>query len=898
MNRLCVWLAASGLIVAAAVAQEKPPRSLDTRLKIELFAEQPQIVTPTGIDVDSKGRVWALESNTHFPPPDYAGHKSDRLLVMQDINGDGRADQIDTFADGFTHAMSVAVRKSAEPDKPDQVYVATRREISILTDTDGDLRADGRKRIVHLETAGNYPHNGLAGFAWDAMGWMYFGFGENLGADYKIIGSDGRTLTGGGEGGNLYRCRPDGTQLSQWATGFWNPHASCIDAYGRMFTVDNDPDSRPPCRLLHIIRDGDYGYRFRNGRKGLHPFTAWNGEIPGTLPMVAGTGEAPSGILSYESDGLPEEYLGNLLVTSWGDHRIDRFRLKAKGASYESLAEPLIVGGENFRPVGLAVAPDGSLYCTDWVLKDYKLHGKGRVWHISSVRPAERQPREAAKITVTQAAKDLKTLLETPHPEPGTRSARGTSFVAAMISDDPFLFSAAVRSSSQMDEQQFKVLSQALSDMSRASKAANERLAGASRMALFVLLGTRQKFPRKLEAAAVGLSFPDPLVRRVAVQWVAEERLKELRPQLEDLLNQEPMTTDLFLAILAALEMLDGVDPANFDKTPAGKYVLPILLDEDRPAVVRKQALRLVAPDDRALKTPLFEKLLAHSDKSLRLEAVRTLQASPLAEAPVLLSRVAADEAADLQLRAEAIVGLGPAIAKAQALDPLHKIVPQLLATPALAIETLRALRGYDRTNQDLRQVLAKSADSLDAAQQEIAEELVRLLPEDQWTPGLRRVRESRPASVDDWMKRASEVGDAEAGRRVFFHVQGAGCWKCHTVDGRGGAIGPDLSTIARTMNRQKLAQSILEPAKEIAPQFTTWTFVMASGQTHQGMILGDTRDGKQRIGLADGRELELNGADIEQREPGPLSIMPANLIEQLTVSEFRHLLAFLESLK
>ena len=76
--------------------------------------------------------------------------------------------------------------------------------------------------------------------------------------------------------------------------------------------------------------------------------------------MVAGTGEAPSGVLAYESDGLPEEYLGNLLVTTWGDHRIDRFRLKAKGASFESLAEPLIVGGENFRPVGLALAPDGA----------------------------------------------------------------------------------------------------------------------------------------------------------------------------------------------------------------------------------------------------------------------------------------------------------------------------------------------------------------------------------------------------------------------------------------------------------------------------------------------------------------------------------------------------------
>jgi len=227
--------------------------------------------------------------------------------------------------------------------------------------------------------------NGLAGLAFDALGWLYFGFGENLGADYKIIGSDGTTLAGGGEGGCVCRCRLDGSKLERWATGFWNPHASCFDAFGRLFTVDNDPDSRPPCRLLHIIQGGDYGYRFRNGRAGLHPFTSWNGEIPGTLPMVAGTGEAPSGILSYESDGFPEEYIGNLFVTSWGDHRIDRFRLKPRGASFGSVAEPVIVGGEDFRPVGIACAPDGSLYCTDWVKRDYNLHGHGRVWRISPI---------------------------------------------------------------------------------------------------------------------------------------------------------------------------------------------------------------------------------------------------------------------------------------------------------------------------------------------------------------------------------------------------------------------------------------------------------------------------------------------------------------------------------
>ncbi|MFN0195445.1 MAG: PVC-type heme-binding CxxCH protein, partial [Planctomycetaceae bacterium] len=401
MHRLCMPVCVSILFSISAFARaDEPsagshPRAVDDRLKVELFAEHPDLVTPTGLDVDHQGRIWVIESNTHLQPPGYTGHPTDRLLVMHDKNGDRRStgDEITVFADGLTHTMSVAVKplwlemsaqsKTGDLRLPLAVYIATRKEIWLFTDTDGDLKADKRKRLVALESEGNYPHNGLGGFAFDPLGWMYFGVGENLGIPYKIAGSDGKSHVGGGEGGNIFRCKPDGSELKHWATGFWNPHASCIDAFGRMFTVDNDPDSRPPCRLLHIIPGGDYGYRFRLGRKGLHPFTSWNGEIPGTLPMVAGTGEAPSGILAYESDGLPEDYIGNLIVTSWGDHRIDRFRLKPKGASFESLAEPIVQGGEGFRPVGMACAPDGSLYFSDWVLSDYRVHGKGRVWRIS-----------------------------------------------------------------------------------------------------------------------------------------------------------------------------------------------------------------------------------------------------------------------------------------------------------------------------------------------------------------------------------------------------------------------------------------------------------------------------------------------------------------------------------
>jgi putative heme-binding domain-containing protein len=137
--------------------------------------------------------------------------------------------------------------------------------------------------------------------------------------------------------------------------------------------------------------------------------------------------------------------------------------------------------------------------------------------------------------------------------------------------------------------------------------------------------------------------------------------------------------------------------------------------------------------------------------------------------------------------------------------------------------------------------------------------------------------------------------GDPAAGRSVFFHPNSAGCFKCHTVHGRGGNVGPDLSMTGR-LGREKLIESILEPSKEVSPQFTTWTLVTRAGKTHSGLIVHEN-EGQTTIGDAEGRTITIPTLDIVERVPQRVSIMPEKLHERLTVGEFRDLLAFLESL-
>src|SRR5262245_5000939 len=165
--------------------RDDAPRSHDPRLVVELFAAAPDIVHPVGLDFDHRGRLLVIESHTHFPPKNYKGPKYDRIRVVEDTDGDGKADRFTTFFEGTTATMDIAVH----PDG--SVYLATRNEILRLRDTDGDGKADERRRIVFLDTKGDYPHNGLSGLCFDSKGDLYFGMGENLGASYRLVGSDG-----------------------------------------------------------------------------------------------------------------------------------------------------------------------------------------------------------------------------------------------------------------------------------------------------------------------------------------------------------------------------------------------------------------------------------------------------------------------------------------------------------------------------------------------------------------------------------------------------------------------------------------------------------------------------------------------------------------------------------
>jgi putative membrane-bound dehydrogenase-like protein len=844
------------------------PKAVDARLIVELFAAEPEIVTPTGIAVDSQGRVLAIESHTHFRPPNYQGPPADRIRMFADTDGDGRADQITTFFEGTRWTMNLAI------DRRGSVYVATRNEIFRLRDNDGDGVADERTPIVRMESEGNYPHNGLSGFAFDQADNVYFGMGENLGVPYKLIGSDGSSQAGA-EGGHIFRCTADGSRLERFATGFWNPFHLAFDREGRLFAVDNDPDSLPPCRLLHVVAGGNYGYKFRNGRRGLHPFTAWNGELPGTLPMVAGTGEAPSGVVAYEANHLPADYRGELLVTSWGDHRLERFRLEPRGASFRSQAKEFVSGGENFRPVGIAIAPDGSLFVSDWADKSYEVHGKGRLWHIRSrekqaaAAPAVQRPPRAAAELRAEALRSVPAAADSAaSPERLEEVWKATEDV------DPFVQQAARGALARS-----KTIDAAFD---------SRQLNPARRLAALLVLRESEQRPGDFLNRA--LSDSDPLIRFVALQWVGEERLEALRPALDQALAAGPVSGQLFAAYLATLEKLAGGKRNPNDEWAGEQYVAQALGNPQSPAEVRRWALRSLRTDHPLLTIDFLSGLIAGNDPLLEVEAVRTLRTSALTGRAAKLLAIASDPTGAANLRAEALVGLSPADAPVTFFVDLAEN-----QVPAIRREALRSLVGKAVDSADaerLKPIAGKYPDSGELVARLLEPNAPLQRPSADDTDGWLKLLETPagsgvPADKDGLAAR-------DEGERIFFNSRAGGCYRCHTIDARGGRIGPDLSVTARTLDRRRLVESILRPGKEVAPQFAALRIETTGGRVLIGMPLSEAVDGTQTYADEQGGRFEIRPGEVESRVALPRSLMPDGLERLLTVDEFRSLLAFL----
>jgi putative membrane-bound dehydrogenase-like protein len=386
-----------GILASFSFAQLDPPAALKSMqpgpgLQVELFAHEPMLINPTAIDVDHLGRVWVAEAvnyrRKNFNRP-IIRKEGDRIQILIDKDGDGKADEAKTFYQGedLYGPLSVLVLPQAD-GKALRVLVAQSPDILEFWDRDGDLKADGPP-TKFLSGFGGYDHDhGVHGLTVGPDGKLYFTVGDSGVKDLKSKNGKGKswtTNTTDCQKGTVWRVDLDGNNLELIAHNFRNNYEACVDSFGEIWCSDNDDDGNQQTRICFVMPGGNYGYGPRGPGQ-----SHWHEEQPGIVHKTLRTGfGSPTGICFYEGNLLPKQYQGDLIHCDAGPREVRYFKRIPKGAGYELEKTVMLTSTDNwFRPSDCCVAPDGSVFVSDWYDPGVGGHGmgdstRGRIYRLT-----------------------------------------------------------------------------------------------------------------------------------------------------------------------------------------------------------------------------------------------------------------------------------------------------------------------------------------------------------------------------------------------------------------------------------------------------------------------------------------------------------------------------------
>ncbi len=940
---------------------------------VEVFAAEPMVRQPVTANFDERGRLWVVEYlqypnpagltpvkvdqylRTEYDrvpePPPRGPRGADRIKILEDTDGDGKADKVTIFAEGLNLASGLAVGH-------DGVFVGQAPYLLFYPDRNHDDRPDGDPEVLLSGFGLQDAHATVNSMTWGPDGWLYGAQGSTVTA--RIQGHEFQQA--------IWRYHPRDRRFEVFAEGGGNTWGVDFDWGGNAFGSSNGAHV-----VFHMVPGGYYVKGFAK-HGPLHNPRAYGYFGPVAYRGTKQGGHVTPGGIIYKGDAFPPEFRGTFIAGNLLANTVYWHVLERDGSTFAGRHGGTMIDSRDrwFRPIDLLLGPDACVYVVDWYdqrashldPRDTWDRSNGRIYRIVYGRRREVPPFDLSRLTSNELIA-LRTSTNDWFPTEARRilaERRDRSIVPGLrrlLTDDRDETIAlcdlwALYVSGGLDD-------------ATALGLLDHPLAGVRRWTVR-LLGDDGRMSSSLRERLIALAVAEPdstvrsqlasscqrwetrdalpilagLIRREEdrrdphipnlLWWAFERALRQDRKAVVNLLaspelTKRPLVQEAVVERVARALASDGTDAdfadcgrllmasasgagwriaSGMDQGLQGRVLATVpapmvgplarLLAEARPRpgmTLIRLATRLGSPEGIAAAVGVARDAKAPvSDRASMIELLGQIHRDE--DLPALVGLVKADPNPTIQLAAIAALG---GYARSSVAAPL--IERCATATPAVRSRILALLS----TRKDWAVPMLEAIETRRISAKDLTTSHVLLISQLGDSPIMARLEsvwgKVPRAGSPEKDRRIAEVrgvlpegdkGSVGRGRPIFKEI----CAVCHKLFGEGENIGPELTGSERG-DLDFLLTSLVDPSRMVRKEYQAQTIALHDGRVLTGLVLDED---DRTLTLFDGnRQKTVIPRDtIEARRPSDVSLMPDGLLDKLSESQIRDLFRYLQS--